>query len=229
MTFSLLAVETSGPHCSVALAAGGEVRQRRVRAQRDHARTALALIEQLLAEGGLALGRLDALAYSRGPGSFTGLRIGFGIVQAMAFAWDLPLVGLSALEVLAARAADEQGVAGKVLAVLDARMGEVYAGVYRVAPGEPPLPLAADRIATPAELSAELPPDLAMGVGEGLSLCQLPAGVIALPDLWPDAATLARLALGRLERGEGVSAEAADLVYLRTETAWHKRPVGAGG
>ena len=121
----ILAFDTSTEACTVALWRDGEVLERFER-RSQHSEHLLAMVDSLLAEAGILLAQLDAIAFGRGPGSFTGLRIGAGVAQGLAFAANLPVVPVSSLTALA------QGVDGnKVLAALDARMGQVYWGAYR--------------------------------------------------------------------------------------------------
>lgn len=120
----LLAIDTSTEACSVAVSLDGEIRERFELGTR-HSELILSLVEQLLAECGVTLRGLDAIAFGRGPGSFTSLRIGAGVVQGLAFGADLPVVPVSSLAVLAQGAASD-----KVLAAFDARMGQVYWGAF---------------------------------------------------------------------------------------------------
>src|SRR5690606_2310758 len=127
----LLAFETATEACSVAVLADGRVLERFEVAPRRHAELALPWAEALLAEAGLSRSQLDAIAVGRGPGAFTGVRLGVGLAQGVALALDLPVVPVSTLAALAARAPD-----GRVVAAIDARMGEVYLGRYEVAGDE---------------------------------------------------------------------------------------------
>ena len=120
----LLALDTATQACTVALSLDGEVLER-FEPGGQHSERILPMVDALLAEAGLVLTQLDALAFGRGPGSFTGLRIGAGVAQGLAFGADLPVVPVSSLAVLA------QGQdAAKVLAAFDARMQQVYWGAY---------------------------------------------------------------------------------------------------
>lgn len=127
---NLLAIESSTECCSVALGMGSEVLARHTVQPRGHARLILPWARELLDEAGLYFAALDALVVSRGPGSFTSLRIGLGIVQGIALAHDLRVHPVSSLDALAADGA-ELRQSSRLLALLDARMGEVYAAWYQ--------------------------------------------------------------------------------------------------
>lgn len=120
----ILALDTSTEACSVALWTDGSIVER-FEVGSQHSERILPMVHGVLAEAGLVLTQLDAIAFGRGPGSFTGLRICAGVVQGLAFGADLPVVPVSSLAALA------QGVdAPKVLAAFDARLNQVYWGAY---------------------------------------------------------------------------------------------------
>ena len=120
----ILALDTSTDACSVALSVDALVCERFERGQK-HSSRILSMVDEVLAESGLSLTQLDALAFGRGPGSFTGLRIGTGVVQGLGFGADLPVVPVSSLATLA------QGQDARcVLAAFDGRMSQVYWGAY---------------------------------------------------------------------------------------------------
>jgi len=121
----ILSLDTSTEACSAAIWTDGVVVER-FESGNQHSALVLAMVDDLLAEAGLALTQLDAIAFGRGPGSFTGLRIAAGVAQGLAYGAGLPVVPVSSLAALA------QGVeAPKVLAALDARMNQIYWGAYR--------------------------------------------------------------------------------------------------
>ena len=125
----LLAIDTSTDACSAALLQDDTVLSCFQLAPRRHADLILGMVQGLLDESGLHLQQLDALAFSRGPGSFTGLRIAAGVAQGLAFAMDLPVIPVSSLATMAQQCWQEQKKSS-VLAGLDARLGEVYWGQY---------------------------------------------------------------------------------------------------
>jgi tRNA threonylcarbamoyladenosine biosynthesis protein TsaB len=125
---NLLAIETSTEACSVALIHGDEVIARSELAPRRHAELVLPMADALLAEAGLGRHALNAIAVGRGPGAFTGVRLGISLAQGMALALDVPVITVSSLAALALEAPEDEA---SILAVIDARMGEVYAASYR--------------------------------------------------------------------------------------------------
>lgn len=130
MSTRILALDTATEACSAALWLDGEIRARFEICPREHTRRILPMVDGLLAESGIALRQLDALAYGRGPGSFTGVRIGIGIAQGLALGAGLPMIGISTLAALAQGAWRQTGI-DRVFAAIDARMGEVYWAPYR--------------------------------------------------------------------------------------------------
>lgn len=221
----LLAFETATEACSVALWIDGEVRERFEVAPRRHAELSLPWAEALLAEAGLARSQLDALAASRGPGAFTGVRLGISLVQGIALALDRPVVAVSTLAVLAARAAAPDGAPRHVLASIDARMGEVYAGTFALRDGDV-ASLGLETVGAAA--SVDLPQDAAKwhGIGTGFAagdnaLAQRLGARLAQVDAagLPHAGDLARLAAHAAGRGELMAPERVEPAYLRNQVA----------
>ncbi|MCG5500262.1 tRNA (adenosine(37)-N6)-threonylcarbamoyltransferase complex dimerization subunit type 1 TsaB [Ectothiorhodospira lacustris] len=220
----LLAIETATEACSAALLLDRDVWVRFEVEPRAHARLILPMMEGLLAEAGLSLGQLDALAFGRGPGAFTGVRIATGVIQGAAFAADLPVVPVSTLAALAQQGLDEG--ANQVLAALDARMGEVYWGAFRGDEDGLAIPAGEEQVCAPSD--APLPEWQGwLGVGHGWSAhgdvltnrfrdCLSGA---PLADCLPSAAEVARLAARDFTQGMAVPAEAVLPVYLRNRVA----------
>ncbi|MES3041240.1 MAG: tRNA (adenosine(37)-N6)-threonylcarbamoyltransferase complex dimerization subunit type 1 TsaB [Pseudomonadota bacterium] len=249
----LLALETATEHCSVAIwqrdgAGQVQVIARRQHAPRQQTELILPMVDELLAESGLALTQFTALAYSCGPGAFTGVRIAAAVAQGLAFGADLPVVPVSSLQTLA-QAAYRQHDARAVLAAFDARMQEIYAGAYALdadglmqaitpevaaAPATLPAALVASWAAYVAEHLAEHAAQRVAGSGMtaaagsgwatyGDSLAQTFAVQQIHADLAPDAEDVATLAFAAVQAGKAVAPELALPVYLRDDV-WKKLP-----
>ncbi|OLO04012.1 MULTISPECIES: tRNA (adenosine(37)-N6)-threonylcarbamoyltransferase complex dimerization subunit type 1 TsaB [Salinicola] len=226
---TLLALDASSTACSCALIQDRLIVQRFEIAPREHTRLLLPMIDDVLAQAGVSLGQLDAIAYGQGPGSFTGLRIAAGVAQGLAYGADLPLMGISTLEALAL-AAHRKWHARHVIAALDARMDEIYVGAYHCLEGALTVALE-ERVMPPSKL--RLPPSDRgiewLGIGSGWQLLSnIPVDVHAtlaqtLPDELPAAEDIARLAVASWERGaRGNAPHEVIPVYLRDEVAWRK-------
>jgi tRNA threonylcarbamoyladenosine biosynthesis protein TsaB len=214
----LLAVETSTELLSVALLRGDELLVEEALAPNRHAEQLEPMVRRLLDRTGLAIRGLDALAFGQGPGSFTGIRIGCGFVQGLAFATGLPVVPVPSLLALA-----EQAGASRVLAALDARMGEAYLAAYSRMGGDwsavvPP------RLAREGALP-DLPGRDWVATGSGFDAFDWLRGAYASrvshrveSDL-PRAGAVARVAARGYLRGEGLPAEEAAPLYLRDKVA----------
>ncbi|PAV27169.1 tRNA (adenosine(37)-N6)-threonylcarbamoyltransferase complex dimerization subunit type 1 TsaB [Tamilnaduibacter salinus] len=228
---NLLAVDTTADACSAAiLMQDGRIHERCIVEPRGHTRHLLPMARELTHATGLSLSDMDALAFGRGPGSFTGLRIATGVVQGLAWGLSLPVVPVSSLATVAAGAIRQHGLSdGSGIAVaFDARMGEVYWGCFVQRDGLPE-PVSQECVVAPE--SVTLPAGDGrpwFGAGSGWRLSdQFPASVsqameACYPDRIPHAADIARLALGPAESGQGVPAEEAIPVYIRDEVAWKK-------
>ncbi len=147
----LLAIDTATEACSAALWVDGEITQRFDIAPQQHASLILPMAQQLLAEAELTVPQLDLLAFGRGPGSFTGVRIAVSVIQGIAFAADLPVFPVSTLTALAQGAAREQDVT-RVLSAIDARMGELYWSSYVSGPEGIMQPTGEEQLAAPSAI-----------------------------------------------------------------------------
>jgi tRNA threonylcarbamoyladenosine biosynthesis protein TsaB len=206
------AFETAGEWCSVALWLDGELRAVEARAGQRHGELVLPMLDELLAQARLAARDLDAVAFGAGPGSFTGLRIACGIAQGIAFARSLPACGISTLEALA-----EESGAPRVVACLDARMGEVYYSALEKE-GARWREIVPAQCVPPAE--APRPPGAGwVGCGSGFAAYGDMGFERVYPQIHPSAAAVARLAAPRLAAGEGVDAARIAPVYLRDKVA----------
>lgn len=215
---NLLAVETATEYCSVALAAGDELLSREAPGARVHGELLVPWMRELLAEAGLDWSGLDALAVGRGPGGFTSLRLGLSVVQGIGLARQLPVHPVSTLAALAYNAF-QPGNPHIVLAALDARMGEIYAGLFDVT-GRFPHLIGEESVLAPDALP--IPEQRVLGAGSGFAahgralserLGDALDGV--LPEARPDAAAVAALA----PAFEPVPATRLAPVYLRERVA----------
>ncbi|MHB1586035.1 MAG: tRNA (adenosine(37)-N6)-threonylcarbamoyltransferase complex dimerization subunit type 1 TsaB [Acidiferrobacteraceae bacterium] len=221
MALQLLAIETSQDVCSVALFTAGGLVARSEHTPRGHALRLLPMVDEVLAEAGVGLRALDAIAYGQGPGSFTGLRIAAAATQGLAFGADRPVVAVSTLASLA-QALD----APRCAIAVDARMDQVYFGAYsRDADGIPAL-VGREQVAAPEDVQIPAGDQQWQGGGSGWDRyadrlrLRLGAGVSAwLPQLFPDARHLIPIALVYWKRGRAVAAHEALPVYLRNDVA----------
>lgn len=224
---TLLALDTATEACSVALLHDGKVISHYEVIPRLHAQRLLPMIKDLLAEAAVPLSALDAIAFGRGPGAFTGVRIAVGVVQGLAFALDRPVLPISNLAVLAQRSLREHG-AMQVAAAIDARMDEVYWGCYRAESGEMHLQgveavLAPEQVALPADASGAW---FGAGTGWGTFAERMPITLSGQDaEMLPHAEDLLSLARFAWARGEAVGADEAQPVYLRDKVATPKQPV----
>lgn len=218
-----LALDSSTEWCSAALSCDGEVAALERCADHRHGELLLPMVEHLLAQAGLGMQALDGIAFGSGPGAFTGLRIACGLAQGLAFARDLPVLGISSLEALA-----EVAGAERVVACLDARMHEVYCAAYlrREVGCDAGWEVLREPVCLPPSELEALPEGDWIGAGGGFKvyreiLTARLGGALKqlLPDLRPNAYAIARLAAARFARGEAVDAAGAQPLYLRDKVA----------
>ena len=221
----LLALDTAGARCSVALLLDGRLTELDAPAERVQAESVLPMVERLLSDAGLKLRSLDAIAFGRGPGAFTGLRVATSVAQGLAYGADLPVVPVSDLAALAAAAVRIHG-AERVLACLDARMHEVYWAAYEMRAGEV-VALGDEALSPPLDVSApSAGPWFGAGPGWGAYGDALKARVAGLtgvdPVLLPTAGDVARLGEAASRKGQKLPPEQALPVYLRDKVATPK-------
>lgn len=216
----VLALETSTEICSAALAGHHRIEARTLTAPREHTRHILGQVDELLGEAGLTTADLEAVAFGRGPGTFTGVRVATALAQGLAVAHGLPLLPVSSLAALAWRTWSEHG-SSPVLVAMDARLGEVYWGVFEVSE-EGVAVLNPESLSAPKELIARLPalPGGWRGAGSGWALPEMrPAMEMSAaepkPGLRPDARSVLELALRDFRAGRTSDFEQAQPSYLR--------------
>ncbi|KGT95719.1 hypothetical protein NG99_02190 [Erwinia typographi] len=230
MSTRILAIDTATEACSVALLNDGNVTAHFELCAREHTQRILPMVQTLLQQEKITLSELNALAFGQGPGSFTGVRIGIGIAQGLALGAGLPLVGVSTLKTMAQSAWRLRG-ATRVLAAIDARMGEVYWAEYQRDEQGRWQGEETEAVLTPEAAQARMAaltgewatvgtgwkawPQLVESAGPELQVTE-----VELPcaeDMLPLAATA-------WAEGRAVAVEKAEPTYLRNTVAWKKLP-----
>jgi len=221
----ILAIETSSELASCALLNGDAVLARESSGVRTHSQSILPMVQELLAEAGVTLAECDAIAFGAGPGSFTGVRTACGITQGLAFGAKLPAVAVGTLAAMALACHQKTG-AGEILAVLDARMGEVYWAQYRFAGDAGSWQLVSEPALCAPGAVAPRPVEAPLAAcGNGFSaypdaFAGREFGAGALAQLMPHAIQVAQLGRIAFEAGAGVAAADAQPIYLRNKIAF---------
>jgi tRNA threonylcarbamoyladenosine biosynthesis protein TsaB len=218
LVMKLLVIDTSTEACSAALSVNGELAECYEVVPRRHAELILRMVDKLLADAGISLNDLDVLGFGRGPGAFTGIRIAAGVIQGLAYATDLPVVPVSTL---AALAQGSQHHTGNICSAIDARMGEIYWGLYQHN---------ADNLVEPIQPESVSSPEKVVvpkghrwyGMGSGwltytAVLEQKLGGQLIgfTGDCYPRAADMVPLVIHKFNHGKTVTPEQALPVYLR--------------
>jgi tRNA threonylcarbamoyladenosine biosynthesis protein TsaB len=221
----LLAIDTATEYCSVALWNDAITASRTDSGPQTAAALVLDMVAACLAEAGVALGALDAIAFGRGPGGFTGVRLAASVTQGLAFASGLPALPVSNLRAVAQHALARQAGAVQLLICQDARMGELYWAAFDACGGFAE-PAGTERVGKPAAvvLPDSWQPSRVTGAGSGFALYpELARLARALPGCHSRAEDIARLAVHEgLSRA--VPAEQALPVYVRDNVAVPGRP-----
>ena len=204
---------------SCALLSGATVLSRQSSGVRTHSQSILPMVQELLAEAGVALSQCDAIAFGAGPGSFTGVRTACGIAQGLAYGAGLPVLPLVTLDAMALACRQQTG-AVDVLAVLDARMGEVYWAQYRGAEL-----VAGPALCPPGDVAPVQVDGALTACGNGFAaypdaFAGRPYAAGALSAIMPHAEQVAQLAVAALEAGLAVPAAQAQPLYLRNKIAY---------
>lgn len=219
---NILAIETSSELASCALLSGGTTLARESDGVRTHSESLLPMVQDLLREAGITLAEVDAVAFGAGPGSFTGVRTACGVAQGLAFGAGLQVVPLVTLEAMAESCRARSG-ATEVLAVLDARMGEVYWAQYRYGGGA--WQVVSEPVLSSPEAVQPLPAEGLAACGNGFSaypeaFAGKPFAANADTAIVPHAAAMAPLGAAALAAGQGVPAAQAQPLYLRNKVAY---------
>ena len=229
---TLLALDTSTEACSVALWHKGEKTHLDELAQRTHTKRILPMVDELLANSGINLKQVDALAFGRGPGSFTGVRVGAGIAQGLAFGADLPVIAVSNLTTMA-QAAFELHQAENVVSAIDARMNEVYFSQVKREKVRSELgeffqwnPVIEEQVCQPEKVLEQFSDLSAYRVGTGWAAYPQfkDSGLGGSDIILPSAQYMLELALTDYAQNKVISALEIEPVYLRNEVTWKKLP-----
>lgn len=222
-----LAIDTTAEACSVALECGNDTLQRYAHAPRRHGELLLPFVDELLAEAGIKRSQLSSICTTRGPGSFTSLRMGFSVAVAMGYGLDIPVYPVSSLEALAYQAIAQGGE--YIVSALDARMGEVYIGAYQADQQSLLRPLGVEQLLKPDDYQVPVQYSgisswYAIGNGfiaEEHALSKRLDRIIkhSQADAWPQAQHILALA----KHVEPVAAEQAQLIYLRNQVVQAKK------
>lgn len=228
-----MAIDASTEACSVALTYDNQTISEFELAPQSHSLLLLPMIDRLLKKADIKLAQLDGLFFGQGPGSFTGVRIGVGVAQGLAFAADLKVIGVSTLQIMAQRAYNlHQQV--EVIAAIDARMSEVYLGYYQLNEQGIMEPVVNDTVLPPENAAALLSEHFTegqqtYGVGTGwdayktaLEDLKINAGTPEI--LFPNAEELLEIGQYYFAQGKAVTAEHAQPVYVRDTVSWKKLP-----
>ncbi len=223
---NILALDTCTELCSVALLYQGELYQHNQMTERGHSDMVLSMMTALLDEAGATIADVDVIAFGRGPGSFTGVRIGVGVAQGIAYARNIPVVGISTLAAVAQTAVDKL-TTDRVAVAMDARMGEIYCASYQSQNGLVSL-VDEERVCS-AEQFKPYSNEKWLGVGtawrdyhQALSVNFAMTDSDYFTDFYPHAASIIKLAEKQVELGATVSADQALPVYLRNNVAKKK-------
>ena len=230
----ILALDTATENCSAALWVDGSLLQREVEVPRGHAELILTMIDELLAQSATPLAGLDAIAFGRGPGSFTGVRLAASVTQGLAFGADLPVVPISDLQAVAQRSLSyiTNDAVHHFLVCNDARMHEVYWACFEQGPEGLMTPAGIERVSKPADvhLPSEWAGTLVSAAGRGFAAYTelrerlLPTLTDINVNLLPGAGEIAALAVVEVRGGRVLPAEEAVPVYLRDDVARPKGP-----
>jgi len=224
----ILALDASTDACSVALSIDGEVTNIFELAAKSHTQRLLPMVDEILRTAHCTLRDLDAIAFGRGPGSFTGLRICMGVVQGLAFGANLPVIPVSTLQAMAqGYLAQVPETSDPLLVTLDARMDEVYWGLYSA--DKLPQALSDEHVMKPADLCTHIDVEklqgkfIALGPGWHYRELETIAPKTLILDVHPNAQFMLPLALDAHSKGLTQDIFDTQPVYLRDSVSWQKR------
>lgn len=233
---NILVFDTSSSWCSAALSINGRLYSVAEMQPRKHAQLLMPMVDGLCQEAGIKPAQIDGIAFGKGPGSFTGLRIAISVAQGLALATGAKLYGISSLQALAWQAMKQHGV-NRVVAMMNAHMGEVfygaYSGVYISSADTTIETVIEDALCKPEQVDlSAITGDLTtpiswLGAGDGFQFeAELPRQIMQLSalekDVFPLAESMMDLALVAWNNNEFTAPELQQPVYLRDTVAWKK-------
>ncbi|MDD0824838.1 tRNA (adenosine(37)-N6)-threonylcarbamoyltransferase complex dimerization subunit type 1 TsaB [Mannheimia sp. AT1] len=227
MTYTILALDTATEACSVALQHHDNVTTLNEISPRSHTQRILPMIDELLTRANITINQVDFLVFGRGPGSFTGVRVGVSVAQGLAMGANLPVVAISNLKAMAEEAFQKLG-AKKVIALIDARMNEVYFAQFEREENEWK-EVVAEQVCSPEKAISQfqLEQDTVV-VGTGWSAYSqfseqnLP---LIITDIHLSSSQyMIGIAKREIQKGNTLSALDIEPVYLRNEVTWEKLP-----
>jgi tRNA threonylcarbamoyladenosine biosynthesis protein TsaB len=221
----ILALDTATENCSAALLIDGELTARERLLERGHADCILPMIDEVLTAAGTSLAGLTAIAFGRGPGSFTGVRLGASVVQGLAHGAGIPVVPVSDLAAVAQRVLGDIATAERILVCNDARMGQVYWGCFVRSADDLAAAASEERVSDPGAVALPAgwtPGSGTYGAGTGFGAypplrAAFSARLAGISEVRPRAAEIARLAVAEVAAGRLLGPEEALPVYLRDE------------
>ncbi len=232
---NILSIETATEACSAALSVNASVTHEYQVAPQKHSQLILPMVDNLLMAAKLEVAQLDYLAFGRGPGSFTGVRIATGVIQGLAMSASIPVVAVSTLETMAQQAFDGSDVSYAVSAI-DARMGEVYFAIFERDNNGTANLIGKEQVIAPNVATGLLSAFFAQHQGDFLSVG---TGWQTYPDLvdeatqsrristdilYPDAQFMLPVAQKMIEQGNTLAVDEIQPVYVRDEVTWKKLP-----
>ena len=214
----ILAIETSTEACSAALGIDNSCIYRHQIAPRKHTELILPMIDSLLNEANIKLNSLDAIAFGRGPGAFTGVRIAISVTQGLAYPYDIPVIPISTLAILAQQFSNKYDC---IAASFDARMKEIYWGLYRKNKLNIMEAIKKEKVCLPNNISTPSSGEW-FGAGSGWKLysdeikSKFKCKIIDFDDnAYPHAKDIIKIAIPLYLDGKVMSAELVSPVYLR--------------
>lgn len=230
MSLRILAIDTATESCSVAVWNEGVVASRFEISPREHTQKILPMVKSALEEANITLQSLDVLAFGRGPGSFTGVRIGVGVAQGIALGAELPMIGISSLATMAEGVFRTTGIK-HVLVAIDARMGEIYCAQYQRNGAGAWVGEDTEAVMKPEQFIEALQSMTGTWAMAGTGWQAypdlkeaLPFTVVETEITLPAAQDMLPLAVTAWHEGKATKVENAEPVYLRNEVTWKKLP-----